>query len=379
MSQVAIDSGVPGAFGIQNYATPDVQEKAVNLSYRLAAELHLIQNTNTLNYWIGMGFGDKDKIPQTLRAPYVNEWWPGMIGEQVRAHSVIAEMIERLLAERKVVGLIVHEDVTASSRAVVMYCKHKGIPTIHIPHANCFYTGEKWDIHTESISDYLFAAGEYARDWYTRWGYPVDRIKVTGAPQWDGMYETRPGREESRGVLGVETNDELLLVYASSWTQMTGMRGRFQQELEDSLIAALEAAKELGATLCIKMHPGEAGGQEQGYERALKEYDINGCIMRHYTEYVLSAADIVLAHGPSNFLCQAAIWGVPGAYFGTEDYDFPTPGPVKVIDSATEACKTAMGLTVGETWDVFGKLTNEVHPNGGAESRIAKEVVSICL
>ena len=382
MAQVMMDLRIPGGFGIHQYMSAEIQENAINIAYKIAAKLHEPSNCDALSYRIDRAFSvAKQGVPSNFLSPYVNEWFPGMLGEHVKNHVVIMGMIDRLLSERKVVGCIVHEDVTPDMRAMVMYCRHRGIPTIHVPHANCFYIGDKWDIHTESISDYILASGEYAKGFYSHWGYLEDKIIITGMPQWDKWYEASlPPKPEARRVLGIPTDDEFVLIYASSWTQTTGMRGRFEDELNDSLGMAIEAAKELPATLCVKMHPGEPQNNEQVYLNAMNAAGTEGFVTRQFAEYVLSAGDVVLAHGPSNFCCQASAVGMPCAYIGTEDFAFPFPGPVAVSwENATHAVRMALQLDKDKTWGVFSKNTNDAHGVGNACERIVGEVRKICL
>ena len=216
------------------------------------------------------------------------------------------------------------------------------------------------------------------RDWYTKWGYDPDRIRITGVPQLDTWYgDNPPSRKEARGVLGID-DDAFLLVYATSWAQLTSSRGGFEDELNDSLRQAYEAARELNAVLCVKMHPGEMQNQEQVYLNAMKDYGITGFVTRQYNEYVLRAADVMLAHGPSNICTAAAIVGLPCAYIPTEDYEFPFPGPVKVGNSATHALRIAMMLDKDKTWDIFAKTQNDAHPLGNAKERIVEFVREIC-
>src|SRR3990167_7667950 len=158
------------------------------------------------------------------------------------------------------------------------------------------------------------------------------------------------------------------------------MRGRFEDELNDSLGMAIEAAKELPATLCVKMHPGEPQNNEQVYLNAMKESGVEGFVTRQFAEYILSAGDVVLSHGPSNFCCQASAVGISCAYVGTEDFAFLFPGPIAVSwENATRAVRVALQVDKDKTWGVFSKNTNDAHGVGNACERIVGEVVKICL
>ena len=379
MSQMMTDMNILGGYGIQKYMSAEVQETAINIAYALAARLHEPDRADELTRHIAEAFNGST-IPTNLQSPQVNDWWPGMLGERVKNSMTVIGMLEAAVKDRKVSGCIVHEDVTPDARAIVMFCKAQGIPTIHIPHANDWYVGEKWDIHTECISDYILAAGVYMKDWYTRWGYNPERIRVVGMPQWDSFYGDlgRPGKSESRKALGIKTDEETVLVYASSWAQLTSARGEFNKEFENSLRMMIETAQELPATLIVKMHPGEPANQEQIYLKAIKDNNLEGCVTRMFNQYTLAATDVLVSHGPSNICCHAAAWNVPSCYIPTEDYAFPLPGPVMAGGNATYAARLAMQLDTEKTWGPFAKLSNDAHPEGNACERIVREVVDIC-
>ena len=374
---LAGDMGIPGAFGINKYLNADVQEEATNTAYNLAARVR--EQSASLVSLVRESFGDGE-IPEPLRPEKITAWFPAMVGEHIRQEAVIVNMLEALKNERQISGCVVHEDVTPDARTIVLWCKAKGIPTIHVPHANCLYTGEGYDIHTESISDYIAAAGEYMREWYVKRGYNPDRIRVCGQPQldsWYGMGGLKPSRKESRDILGIDEKD-YLLVYATSWGQLTSARGDFDVEYENSLREVIATTKELGAILCIKMHPGEAQGQEQIYLNVLKESGVTGFVTRQFNEYVLRAADALVSHGPSNICIQAAILGVPTVFIPTEDFEFTIPGPVMSMMSLTHAVRISQMLDRDKNWEIFSRQMNSVHPLGNAAERVTEFVREVC-
>ena len=404
MSQQLADMGLPG-FGLQKYGNAEIQETAINVAYEMADKVR--HGMGSVNGVVSEAFGGD--VPENLQPEYTNKWWPSMVGEHLRNEAIIVQMLEALVNERKVVGCLVHEDVTPDARTIVLWCKSHGVPTIHVPHANCFYTGDGWDIHTESISDYIAASGEHEREFYTHWEYSKwsqdGRIRLCGVPQLDGWChpeDNKPSRWEARRVLGIilrdadgnpikDVNgeeiidmDSFLLIYASSWEQLTNTTGGFAGQMEESLRQAFEAAKELGAILCIKMHPGEAQGTEQVYLNALQQYAIPGFVTRQFNEYVIMAATegkgALLSHGPSNICISAAMVGVPSAYMAVDDFQFPFPGPIAVHPggNATHAIKMAMQLDKSKTWDLFSKNCNDAWPNGNAKERIVEFVREVC-
>lgn len=355
---------------IGQYATPDANENAINLAYRIASDL--IRDEG-LPMRILDAVGESEPPPQ-LRPFEVRSWWPAMVGEQLRQRIMLIEILKIVLLNHKVVGCVVHEDVTPDMRVMVEFCKSRNIPTIHVPHANCFYRGETWDIHTESICDYIAASGEYMKRFYSKWGFDQNKITATGTPSLDTWYaDTPPTRKEARKVLGVG-EDESVIIYASSWSQLTSTRSGFEAEHQRDFGLMLDAAKKLKATLCIKMHPGEAPDTEKFYIENLKGNGVRGFVTRAYNEYVLRAGDVMVAQGPSNVCIQAAIAGLPVAYIPTEGFGFER-GPVEVGDNVLNAIETARGLTE-QYWRDWLDDVN-ANPSKGAE-KTAEFIVEKC-
>lgn len=344
MYGLAKDTGIDCIY-IGEFASPDVQETAINASYEIASNLIDSARSDKSYNWSNTISDLAESNPaKQLQHETVKKWWPAMIGESVRQRIILIEILKRATEQRTIVGCVVHEDVTPDMRTLVEFCKLRGIPTIHIPHANCFYRGESWDIHTESISDFVAAGGEYMKRFYSKWGFDESKITITGSPSMDSWYtDNPPSRSEARQVLGIGA-DEFVIVYASSWSQLTSTRSDFDVEHQRDFGLVMDAAKRLKATLCIKMHPGEAQDMEKFYLENLKGNGIRGFVVRQYNEYVLRAGDLLIAQGPSNICVQSVVCGIPTLYIPTEDFAFER-GPIMIGENVMDAIAIAKGMT----------------------------------
>lgn len=353
--------GLNNSFPLAQFNSPDAQEAATNKAYELAAKMIgsplWVRKIQELA-------GGQD-APEQLKFENVKRWWPAMAGEHIKQETLLVEMLRQLAKQTNFVGALVHEDVTPDTRTIVQFCKSRGIPTFHLPHANCFYTGESWDIHTESICDYILVAGKFGKDFYSHWGFDESKIAIVGSPALDSWYSTSaPTRAEARKVLGIGEG-KFAIVYASTWGQLTSTRGEFDKEFQDNVTLICHVAKELGALLVVKMHPGEGQGQEEMYLGALKNFGVEGFVTREYNEYVLRAGDVLVSHGPSNVCVQAAIIGLPFCYLPTEDFSFPNPGPLqaeKTPSSLSDIIKEVsdpLGSFSKDYWSDFAKLMND--------------------
>lgn len=372
---LAQDLGLAGAFPLAKYSNPDIGEEATNIAYRVAARLHETPNSEKIAETVRGSFADDAAVPNQLKPENVRGWWPAMVGEHVKGGAGVVACLKALLADREVLAGIVHEDVTFEARVVVQYLKSRGVTTIHVPHASCFYIGEQWDIHTESICDYLLAAGKYMYDWYAKWGYAEDRIRVTGAPQLDRWYTDKfPSKKEARTVLGIG-EDESVMMYATTWSQLTSSRSEFEQEHYRNLGVACKTAVERKCTMVLSLHPGESQGQEAFYLQKMKEYGVRGCVVRGYIEYVLRAVDFVVAP-VSNVVVDAAILGVPSVYIATEGFEMEG-GPIRYVDNLSRSIDFTL-LYTARHWGEFAKLINDRHgEEESAASRAVQAIVDI--
>ncbi len=130
--------------------------------------------------------------------------------------------IERLKAfrERYDIRLIVLGcDNSADERALVLYARELGIPTLQLAHG--FYGKVKrgqtaGNMHA-LYSDYIAVFGQREMACLTENGIAPDRILVTGAPHWDTLYSPRAqiSRQEARAKLKLPEHSLVMLVCTS--------------------------------------------------------------------------------------------------------------------------------------------------------------------
>ena len=271
-----------------------------------------------------------------------------------------------------------HEDVAPDTRSLVLWCKARGIPTIHVPHAACHLRADGGsDIHRESRSDWILASGEYERDFYVAGGHPMNRIAIVGAPQMDGLYadEVLPAQAEARRVLDID--NERVICYAGTWSQTTAIRGTGLSEMNDGLHAVIDLTHEWQAVLIIKSHPN--GGDDKVYAQALRDTNTPGLITRHYLSYAVRAADVLVAQGPSNICIEAAILGTPSCYIQSEGFDYAHELPFRSnAEQLSIVAREARDSRGDPAWQDFIRLYNAAHPEGGAVEAVVEKVIELC-
>lgn len=251
-------------------------------------------------------------------------WFPAHLHQSIVNQSVRLLCLEKLTSTRKISLTIVHEDVTETYGGLAHWSKARGIPTMHVPHANHFAVPEiSPDIHERSICDFI-AATPHQEKWYRGNGYEGE-VAMTGSPLFDRWDNYQKNREWAQKVLKLDP-EKRTVVYLSSWGQLTNAHDdqhRFEEVLEAIALSGFDQ-------LIVKLHPGESQNIEQEYIRFFSELGTKALITREYFEIALSAADMVIGLGPSNALIDTAIMGVPGVCVRMPGYSMNHPAMPEV-------------------------------------------------
>lgn len=250
-----------------------------------------------------------------------------------------------------IAGVVVHEDVMPVHRALALWAKDRGIPVIHVPHANAFGQTRP-DIHDESIADWILATSPHMRDWYADRGFVKRRIKVVGYPAWDpwASAEDEPGMRKptARRMLRIDENKPTVAL-CTGWPQRTNVVDDHSM-IDAAIHLTLEAARQRGWQLIWKLHPGDAQGREQQAAGLAAAYRVPALATRDHLPLVLAAADVVLAVGPSNVLVEAGLMDRPPALFDLRGYGFETEPPWSVAPDVGSVVEVVESLVDGTRW-----------------------------
>ena len=351
----------------------DLQEHVATESVKLTARV--VGGMDTVGARIATAYSS---LPPDALNGHLGEWFPGFAHHLISAGVSILAQLERLRATgTPIAGCITHEDVSLDTRALVNWCNARGIPTIHVPHAPCHLLPGVQDIHRQTRARWIAASGPAVAEFYAESGHDKSYIVITGGPQYDQMYIDRPGRAEARRVLGIDHAGPVL-AYQTTWGQTTSLRSDFDTEFERGFQAVLAAARDLGAYVMVKVHwHDQRLDTLDRYEASLRAANVPGLVTRDHFLYVLAAADVLVAQGPSNVCLEAAMYGVPSAYIQTEGFDFATALPYRgTVDTIGAAIGQA--LRGGGDWDGFVSAYNAAHPDGDAAARVMALVESVC-
>jgi hypothetical protein len=366
--------GVQGVLPVASFTGPRPLDSADNDLARLAASL--IEALPRIGHAMDSAYGAEG--PEMLRGETLGKWLPGFVLAQARSIGYPLVAVSNLIESRKVRAFVTHEDVSPLWRSVTALCRARGIPTIHIPHAPCHLLPGVEDIHRETRTDWILASGVRVRDFYAGAGFPADRIRVVGGPQYDRVYrEIGLSRELAREQLGLP-QEELVICYGATWAQHTSLRGGFDAEIQAGYAAVLGLASGVGAHLIVTLHPHGPAGAEEAYRKNMEAAKVKGIVTRHHLFHVLRAADLVITQGPSNLSLEAAILGAPAVYLRTEDFDFATDLPGRANDH-TDLPAAAQAMYESREdrarWDAFVTEYNATHAEGPVAAQRAAEAI----
>lgn len=375
-AQAAMACGLPAA-GIGSVMNADLQERVQNDAVLLAARV--VNRLPELRQYFEQTLG-----PGSAPAlgPALNTWFAGYAHTLMTQQVLLLALLDELEhTGRTIAGCVTHEDVAPDTRAMVAWCNQRGIPTLHVPHAPCHLLPGVQDIHRETRARYIAASGPAVAEFYAGGGHDPDCICLTGGPQWDGLYGLVPTRDESRVVLKIPDQVGPVICYMGTWGQTTSLRSGFEAEFDTGWQAVAAAAKQLGAYVIVMVHRSDQRQNAEALcQKALEDAGLEGLATRLHFLYALTAADLLVAQGPSNACIDAAILGVPSVYIQTEGFDFATALPRRAGagDIAREISWALENPEPAEAWGEFISRYNAAHPVGDATAAVVAWVRELC-
>ncbi len=302
----------------------------------------------------------------------LNQWLPAFAHQSFANQIVRYAALDALNKARKIKLVVTHEDVTEVFGGLARWAKTRGIPTMHVPHANPYSLPDiSPDIHETSICDYL-ATTPHMEQFYRKNGYK-GQVRLTGSPLFDRWTDYHKDRDWSLRILHLDDNKPVV-IYMSSWGQITNAHDdptRFETVLRHVMTSGFEQ-------LVIKLHPGEAQGIEQNYMKMAEEYGCRCLVTRLYLEPLLSCADCVIALGPSNVVVDAAAMNVPSIVVEMPGYGIQHPA---IPEVESEEIETAVNETLQASVKFNGlqeDFLRQMRYSDRATENVAKWVSELC-
>lgn len=301
--------------------------------------------------------------PLLARFPAAKPWLSTVLFNSLLRQNMLRLGFERMLKVSRPAVCVTHEDVTELFRTMVMLAKEYNIPTVHIPHNNCYMvSGRSPDIHRQTICDWVVGTPHMIQ-FYQENGFEGNTF-IAGSPNLDHWANFRLSKETARQQLKLAP-DKRTVTFLSSWGQTTN--GNDDQLFNQKAFLKLLQSFDDSFQLVVKISPGEPQGVEEQYGKNLAEVGIKAVLVgRNYLDKVLRASDLVFSSAPSNALVEAALLGVKIGYakmagfqigHGVPEVELDEI-PAFLRDTALEQDHTE--LLKHDAYDNIGSSTNEI-------------------
>lgn len=274
---------------------------------------------------------------ESVRGDFFSHAGPAFL-ESLRnlaAQQIVAiEMFESLHRQASLDAVVLGCDNSPVQRAVVLYARRRGVPTIQLAHAIFGHSRAlarpAGEMHT-LYSDYLAVFGRRAKQDAVDAGTPPDRVFETGAPHWDELVrpEARINRDEARRSLGLDARRPVVLYCAGYADGSTAFFPAFVRWFDDVFRAVVRACADAreGVQLIVRPHPHERTRRPtpdreyaalldrlQAWSRALGVPAVQFSLADKTT--AVRAADVVVAPASSSIIpevmiLQRPVVGVP--------------------------------------------------------------------
>jgi O-antigen biosynthesis protein len=270
--------------------------------------------------------------------------------------------LESAFSTHSVRLVVTNEDFTPMRRAVVLWARARGIPSLHLEHA--LTLTEPYAVHGRIMSDILAVFAESGIEAYVEGpdDVPVDRIRVTGNPAWDAYASLVPAREAIR--LELATRHECpasppWIVFATTWGANwparveTDVHARTLRWFLQTCRTLFDAGR--SETVIVKDRPANQAFGRDLFTRLVMEVGIDPSRILYVTDEIekwVTAADVVVS---VNSLVS-----------------------VEAILAATPAVNllTEMDMTMGPMYDAgSGVVDAEVHELTAVLSRVIDDPV----
>jgi hypothetical protein len=268
----------------------------------------------------------------------------------------LLDALETCMAQRDVRLVIVPQDICRETKALVLAAKRHGIPSLHLLHG--FPYGAT-NMHDDRYAGVIAVYSERARAIYEGFGFPKEKIVITGNPEWDiFMHPFTPTAR--RGFCDKLRLDPArpIIVYALTYGhELSATSVRYADYVERTTDAVLKAFSELASIhadwqFCLRPHPNDPRSPRDLPERAAEA----GCnaitIDRELPSYASAVIADVMVCSQSNLGIEALFLGKPVVNVVIEELGGPVfregMGPLFLADDAVlhVTCEDGLAPTI---------------------------------
>jgi hypothetical protein len=272
-----------------------------------------------------------------------------VLEEQLLEQMLVMEYGRSLAASGRLAAVVVHEDVTATTRGLLEAVRPFGVPSVHVPHG--IYVKERLvgaDPHGGAHTTVIAAGGAAQRAWFTARGVAPERVVVTGNPAWDPLcVRVRSGYPPLALPRGP------IVTFAASWVGretphhelIARQHARWTRAALDGV--AVLRRRDPAIRLVVKHHPSAPPETEAAVQTMAAEAGVAiDLTLRGEAAPVLAASDVLVAL-PSTIVVESLLLGTPVV---VPELDYEGDAVL-----TTEATGAAVAAAAGRVLDGWGR------------------------
>jgi hypothetical protein len=336
-------ASIPGIIALSSLMPP-VQPEA--LFQVIAEEMLEIDWAKAEAMFKGEGFNAKADL-----------WLKGYVMRQLAELMPRIMALDNLISRRKVVGVLVHEDITNETNYLIQWAKLHNIPSVHVTHGGYGYDKlAPTNVHAYLAADWCCTWNDIQKSWLVMHGADPEHIFVTGPGHNDKWSKIVPDKEAARKTLGLE-QDKPLVVYLGTFTSllMAGDMGG-EDAVGKAFELFLQATKHLdGWQILANAHPGRHQWTSQWHASKMRELGVKGSAIENHIELCIQAADVLCSGFESQAMTEAGILNTPSVVYSNPAYSFIPHGEFIQEAAATpegiaEVVRATKGIELAEKW-----------------------------
>lgn len=278
-------------------------------------------------------------------------WLPGYVMSTLIKIVPAVMALDGLCQQRRVVGMVLHEDVSNDCNFYAQWAKMRGVPSIHIAHggygtADQPKEANECNIHIYLEADHICVWNESQRDFMLLGNARPEQVHLTGHGKSDPWATMKVDREYSKTMLGCDPSKPAML-YVSSWVnRIYAAVGTSEIDIDLAFETFLEATKLLPEwTVIVRPHPGTHRWTPQWHREMMKKHGVIGAVYDgEELPAAVQAADVVVDPFCSTVDKEAAIINRPTATRRVSDRN---EAFYVLFDMTPESIAQAVKLTRG--------------------------------
>lgn len=361
-----------------------------------------VQNVRNLTDWYPQVAPDNILQKCLLPVAYI-DWdsayerfrWPGwtcipeewLMGFTARMLSEIVPLIgalDRLLAEKKVAGVVVHEDLTPHMAYVVEWARSRGIPSVHVAHGSygsAAYKGQglpdEYNVHSFLWADTMCVWNEMQRDFMIANGAPPERVILTGCGNEDRWFNIPKDGRAAKMKFGFDEHDKVCLMLGTFAQHMSA--DTTTDWIDEHVRLFLQAAKDMpGWRFILNAHPGRHKWTAAWHAEQMRAAGVHGIATEDHIEMCVQACDVIFdvagsqAGVEAGILNRASVQFVHSGEWGKPKPEFYTYAE-KTPESIREAILRAVDRPKTQEWqEARNKAVYDMMwiPDGKATERV---------